>query len=236
MYKDTAPYYDLIHSYKDYPTEVEKIVEIIRREHPEATSVLDIGCGTGEHVRLLSRNFTVEGIDIESRFVVLAQKKVPSGHFHVGDMRTFTLSRHFDVILCLFSSIGYLTEPKQVVAALRRFAEHLSPSGLIIIEPWFTPDAWQYKQPWLAPAVDSPEVKVCGLTISLGQGRISEIEFHYLIGESSGVRYLHEYHELALYTVDEMRSFFAEAGLLAVYDPVGITNRGLYIARQTVEH
>jgi SAM-dependent methyltransferase len=234
MFRETVPYYDLIHSYKDYTSEIGNIVEIIRREHPAATSVLDVACGTGEHARLLSPAFTVEGIDIESRFVALAQQKVPLGRFHVGDMRSFTLSRQFDVVLCLFSSIGYLTKAQEVVGALRCFAEHLSPEGLIVLEPWFTPDAWEFKQPWLAPAIDTPDVKVCGLTISRGNGKLSAIDFHYLIGDSSGITHLEEHHELALYTIEEMHGFFEEAGLCAVYEPEGITGRGLYLAKHRV--
>jgi hypothetical protein len=40
-----------------------------------------------------------------------------------------------------------------------------------------------------------------------------------------------EVHELGLFTQTEMLNCFREAGLDASYDPVGLTGRGLYIAR-----
>ena len=56
-----------------------------------------------------------------------AQQKVPSGHLTTGDMRSFEMGKKYDVVQCLFSSIGSLTSAKDVISALRRFSEHRTP-------------------------------------------------------------------------------------------------------------
>jgi len=71
--------------------------------------MLDVGCGTAEHLRFLV-GYQMVGLDIDPTFIRLAKRKLPSAEFYVGDMRQFQLGLKFDVILCLFSSIGYLLQ------------------------------------------------------------------------------------------------------------------------------
>ena len=45
------------------------------------------------------------------------------------------------------------------------------------------------------------------------------------------LRQAHEVHELGLFTSSEMIQSFRCVGLAVKYDPVGLTDRGLYVAR-----
>ncbi len=231
MFSKTAQYYDLIYSFKDYEHEAQQIEELIRREHPIAKSILDVACGTAEHVKHLSKTFQVDGIDIEPEFVEIARKKISSARFWVADMSDFDLSVRYDMVQCLFSSIGYLIEPERVVNALVCFKRHLNPKGVVIVEPWFSPDQWKVGNSHMV-TVDQPDLKICRMNTADLDGRLSKIEFHYLIGNDQGVLHLTENHELALYTSDQMLGFFKQAGLSVQYDPKGIFGRGLYIARE----
>ncbi len=231
MFAKTARYYDLIYSFKDYTAEVAKISALIQKEHPIAQTILDVACGTAEHAALLSERFQVDGIDLEPLFVELAREKVPSGEFWLADMRDFNLPRRYDVIQCLFSSIGYLPDEASVVAALERFKAHLNPGGVIFVEPWITPEAWQSGHISMVTA-ETPDVKLCRMSVTERQGRRSLLNFHYLIATREGVEHPTELHELTLYTKKEMLSCFAGAGLKVDYDEAGLFGRGLYIARE----
>jgi hypothetical protein len=48
----------------------------------------------------------------------------------------------FDANSCLFSSIGYLLSAADLNTAVANMAEHLNPCGVLIVEPWIHPDAW----------------------------------------------------------------------------------------------
>jgi SAM-dependent methyltransferase len=231
MFRSTVPYYDAIHSYKNYEGEVARLNEILHHECPRAKSVLDVGCGTGEHARRLSRRFRVQGIDVEPAFIEAARRKVPTGRFEVADMRHFEMERDQDAIVCLFSSIAYLTDPADVIRALRCFAAHLSPSGIVVVEPWFTPDSWRFLEPFLAPSIDTGEIKIAGVTFSRQDGNDCVIDFHYLIGQQGGITHVAEKHRLAMYTREQMLHFFSEAGISAEYDADAFGDRGLYIGR-----
>lgn len=232
MFAKSAQYYDLMYSFKNYGEEVRLLSELIRSEHPSARTILDVACGTGEHAKLLHERekFDVDGIDLDSNFIDIASRKNPDGLFVVGNMSNFDLSRTYDVVQCLFSSIGYLTEGPLVVSALEKFKNHLNPHGIILIEPWFSPEDWTTGTPHLLTAEDE-STKLCRMNVSQREGNLSILDFHYLIGTAKGVEHFTEDHRLALYTQDQMLGFFETAELSVQYDEKGIFGRGLYIAR-----
>jgi SAM-dependent methyltransferase len=230
MFSVTAELYDAIYAFKDYAGEALKIRQLIARERPGAETILDIACGTGEHARLLSADFEVDGIDFEPKFVEIAQAKNPAGNFSVGDMRAFQLEKRYDVVQCLFSSIGYLLTPQDIVVALTCFRVHLAPGGVILVEPWLSPEAYKSGQPHMI-TVDKPDLKVCRVNVPKREGDVSILHFHYLIATNEGVRKAEEVHRLALVPTEQMVSYFEAAGLGCVFDSVGLFDRGLFIAR-----
>ena len=232
MFANTAEFYDLIYSFKNYENEAAMIRNLINAEHPHAKTILDVACGTGEHARFLAADFSVDGIDLQPEFVQVSQRKAVTGEFKVADMRSFELEKKYDVVQCLFSSIGYLTSGEDVISALKCFRQHLRPGGIVVVEPWFTPDVYEAGVPHMAPPIDTPNLKIVRMNVSEKVGDLSLIRFHYLIARKEGVEHVEEDHQLALYTIDEMQSFFDSANLLVKYDPVGIFGRGIYVARE----
>ena len=132
MFGDSSRYYDLIYGFKDYHREAEFLRILIERVAPGARTLLDVACGTGKHLRYLS-GYHVEGLDLNSNFLEIARCKLPEVRFYLADMRDFKLGKTYDVITCLFSSIGYLLEDADVVSALSCFRRHLAPEGVALV-------------------------------------------------------------------------------------------------------
>ena len=61
------------------------------------------------------------------------------------------------------------------------------------------------------------------------KGKISTIEFQYLIGTSKGIEHAVEIHELGLFTHKGYMDAFKSAGLNVTHDKRGLDGRGLYI-------
>lgn len=230
MFSVTGEIYDAIYGFKDYASEALRIRHLIARERPGARTILDIACGTGEHARFLSVDFEVDGIDIEPKFVEIARAKNPVGNFSVADMRAFQLEKRYDVVQCLFSSIGYLLTPEDIIAALKCFRSHLAPGGVILVEPWLSPAAYKPGQPHMV-TVDKPDLKVCRMNVSEREADISVLHFHYLIATNESVTKVEEVHRLALVPTEQMAAHFEAAGLRCAFDSVGLFDRGLFIAR-----
>jgi SAM-dependent methyltransferase len=236
MFSESAAVYDLIYqSFKDYDAEAAQIAEYIKSNAPNAQSILDVGCGTGEHARLLAQHYGyhVDGVDIEPEFVRLAREKNPDGQFWQVDMRAFDTGKEYDVVLCLFSSIGYVKTLDGVRATLANFSSHLRDDGLILLEPWFPPEAWNPGRVDMMTA-ETEGLKVCRMSHSDVQGTLSIVTFEYLLGRPGGIERLQEIHELGLFTVEQMKASFTDAGLSVSYDEGGPSGRGMYVARKAV--
>ncbi len=229
MFSKTAQFYDKFYATKDYRAEAEILKRALapllgRGRH----TLLDVACGTGKHLEFLRESFEVEGLDINEELLNLARQRLPGVPFQLGDMQQFDLGRTFDVVTCLFSSIGYLKTLDRAREACQSMANHLKPGGVLVIEPWFTPEQWHPGGVYMT-LVEEPGLKLCRMNTSLADGRISYFDFHYLVGTAEGTQHFIERHELGLFETEEMRAAIEAAGLTATYDPEGLTGRGLWV-------
>ena len=232
MFSASAEYYDLIYStFKDYEAEAARIAQLLRRLNPLCRTVLDVACGTGEHARLLAADgFAVDGLDVDAAFVRMARGKHPAGRFFEADMSDFDLPGRYDAVTCLFSSIAYLRTLDRVAGALKCFREHLSPGGVIVVEPWFAPGVLDPERV-ARNAGEADGVRVTRVSRVEVEARLSRLYFDYEITDGTGTRRASEVHELGLFTTPELLEAFRSAGLAADHDPKGLTDRGLYVAR-----
>jgi SAM-dependent methyltransferase len=233
MFTASAELYDLIYGQlKDYRAEAAQLATLIRSRSPDARRILDVACGTGEHARLLvqEHGFEVDGLDLDPELVRIARSKLPQGSVYHADMISFALGRTYDVLVCLFSSIGYVLTMDNLGRTLACFRKHVADGGLVIVEPWFAPGVLESGRVYMKTA-ETPDVVVCRMSHTEVEDRISRLRFEYLIGRRSGIERASEVHELGLFTTDEMAACFAEAGLSTTYDPQGPGGRGLFTAR-----
>jgi SAM-dependent methyltransferase len=220
--------YDLEYSFKDYEEECARIVEIVRARAPEARTLLDVACGTGKHLACLRTSFDCEGVDLDAGLLDVARARLRNVPLREGDMRTLDLGRRFDVVTCLFSSIGFAGDLDGLDATARSLAAHVADGGVLLVEPWLTPDVWQAGRPH-ALAASADGLALARVTIAGQNGRLSTTDMHYMLGTPEGVEEWREWHELCLFTVEEMRSALAATGLAIEHDPDGLMGRGLWI-------
>jgi len=229
MFRRSAAFYDAIYSFKDYAAEAAKVHDLVQRYSPGARTLLDVACGTGIHLMHLSSEYRAEGVDLSPELLGTARERNLNLPLHQADMREFDLGRQFDAVTCLFSSIGYMDSEENLRKAVANMARHLKPNGVLIVEPWLTPSDWQTGL-LSTRFVDEPKLKMARINVSENpEGRISAIEFHYLVGIPESIEYFTERHELMLFTHDEYLDSFNASGLACDFDPVGLMGRGLYI-------
>lgn len=142
-YGQFARYYDVIyHDLVDYEGDVDFLEAVFRRFRRHPKTILDIGCGTGNHdLPLARRGYAVTGIDQAEGMLRVARSKVskvrgPRPRFLRADMRNFRVDQTFDAAICMFGAIGYLTTTRDLLRCFRRVRAHLAPDGLFVFEFW----------------------------------------------------------------------------------------------------
>jgi ubiquinone/menaquinone biosynthesis C-methylase UbiE len=218
---------------KDYEKEAEIVKNVVRRfEKKQSNALLDVGCGTGEHLRYLSSDFRCMGIDINKDMIRIAERKVSNVRFKVADMTNFRLKEKFDVITCLFSSIGYVQNFNNVVKTFGNFLKHLSTDGLVLVEPWV------FKKDFRKNHIGLDIYKNEKLRLArMSTSRIAKskwlIFMHYLVGENGKIRYFQETHEMLALDYEDYLKAFQMAGFSNVdflKDNVWDGCRGLFVA------
>ena len=231
LYTDLARYYDRIYSWKDYRKEAATIQRLImRHQRSKGNDLLEVACGTGRHLPYLKNRFHILGTDISKGMLTIARKNVKGVRFQQADMVTLDLGKEFDVILCLFSSIGYVKTSADLKKTFSNFARHLKKGGVVIIEPWLTKEVFKIGLPHMATYSDA-RIKIARLDVSKARGNVSVLDMHYLIAEENRtVKHFIDRHELTMFSQRQMLKFMREAGLRAKFLPNGFTKgRGLYI-------
>lgn len=229
MFERSAELYDAVYDFKDYAAESRTLHEMIGRHvRTGARTLLDVACGTGQHLALLRAWYEVEGVELDPGMLGVARRRLHGVPLVQGDMLDVRLGRRFDAVTCLFSSIGYVATVSRMRRAVRNLRRHVAPGGVLIVEPWFTPD--KYSAGHIAGRfVDRPKLKIARVTVGEQEGMLSIMDMHYLVASPAGVERFVERHELGLFTHEEYLAAFRDSGLDVHYDPDGLMGRGLYI-------
>ncbi|MDP4176779.1 MAG: class I SAM-dependent methyltransferase [Bacillota bacterium] len=125
-----ATYYGK-HAKKLYASVIEKVNDF------KCTKVLDVGCGTGTILSLLSKNesISLSGVDLSEKMLDIAKQKLDDRvELKLGDSEQIPWANQtFDAIICT-DSFHHYPEPEKVLYEILRV---LKKGGhLIIGDPW----------------------------------------------------------------------------------------------------
>ncbi|MBD9371361.1 class I SAM-dependent methyltransferase [Rhizobium sp. ARZ01] len=124
-----ADFYDLENG---WGTDLDYVAAIAA----DATSVLDLGCGTGELAIALGAGRRVAGVDPAAAMLEIARAK-PGAHyvrFIEGDARTVRLGETFDLVVMTGHAFQVFLNEADQRAVLATIAAHLAPGGRFIFD------------------------------------------------------------------------------------------------------
>ncbi|HJZ71038.1 MAG TPA: class I SAM-dependent methyltransferase [Vicinamibacterales bacterium] len=112
--------------------------EVVRRFVTLDDRVLLVGSGPGrDFVALVARGYRVTGIEPARRAIATAQRHLAerglSAEIVEGFFEDVPLTGRFDVILFSYCCYSFIPGSGRRIAALRKAADHLAPSGRIVI-------------------------------------------------------------------------------------------------------
>lgn len=229
MFEDIAPFYDLVKSHRNHDGEAASIRGLIQQHAPQAKTICEVACGTGTLLARLQEYERI-GVDASEPMLTVAGKKLPGDVPLIhGKMQDFQLPRPgVDVLLLLDGAIGY-AGPAELEPTLQGFARHLVSGGLLVVEPWFTPEEWEPRKVHVTHNADDV-VTVVRVAYGHPGGRI---DFHTTIGTSAGLHVFDERADFTLHPNDVMKVAFMTAGFIEVRkETTPEFGRGLWVARK----
>lgn len=141
-YKDwfNSEHYLRVYSHRDQ-SEAERLVELISKNlnlnaNP---SVLDMACGAGRHaVAFAKLGFKVTAIDLSQRLIseakLSAEQAATEIDFVLSDILEYESNKRFDLVINLFTSIGYFENDEENYAVIEKAYNHLKPDGYFVID------------------------------------------------------------------------------------------------------
>ncbi len=117
----------------DYPPILEEL------ENGEFNTLLDVGCGTGPMIELLSRKYPDKhytGLDLTPKMIEVANaKKLPNTQFIVGDSEDLPFEdESFDAVICA-NSFHHYPNPQKFFNGVYRV---LTPNGRLVLRDYTT--------------------------------------------------------------------------------------------------
>ena len=139
-----SKYYDLLYQDKDYNAEVDYIIQLIQKYPNKIETILDLGCGTGKHDKILcDKGYTIHGVDISEEMLNIAELRRKGREseltFSQSDIAQLELGKKFDAIVSLFHVMSYQNTNDLLDRVFSVAINHLNKGGLFIFDFWYGP-------------------------------------------------------------------------------------------------
>jgi SAM-dependent methyltransferase len=231
LYQHSAALFDVRYAQKDYAAEASRFTRLAARIHPAASTLLDVACGSGLHLKHLRSAYRVEGLDLSPELLQTARSRLGDVPLHHGDMSRFDLKRSYDLVTSFFASIAYLPDVETMRQAIACMARHLATGGVLFLEPWLTPSVYRENEV-VHNFRRTPERAISWMYVMRRRGSVAVWDIHWLVGTpEGGVTHFVENEELSLFTTDEVIGAMRDVGLDVVHDARGLHGYGAMIAR-----
>jgi SAM-dependent methyltransferase len=230
-----AAYYDLLYHDKNYAAEVDYVDGLIKKSYPQAKTILDLGCGSGNHAFLFTqKGYHVHGIDISQLMIDCARAKQQvldneqsKTSFSCADLRTVSLDKTFDVVVSLFHVMSYQTSQDDLQKAFATAYKHLAPGGLFIFDCWYGPAVLADQPRVRVKRMENEQIKIVRIAepILHPNNNYVDVQFTVYIHPkgNTAIDQLHETHCMRYLFEPEVRLLYEAAGFdfVAAYEWLG---------------
>lgn len=136
MYKIFSKLYDKFMEYSDYGAWEEAVESLIALGKPNGKKLLDIGCGTGELLNRMAKNYECSGMDISEEMLKVAHKKLKhrSIKLFLGDMVEFDTGEKYDIMLSMFDTVNHILSLEELESHFESVAKSLNDDGVYIFD------------------------------------------------------------------------------------------------------
>jgi SAM-dependent methyltransferase len=110
------------------------VIDCLHRHGNHATSLLELGCGTGSILARITAVPSITGLDLSSQMLAFARSRVPNARLIETDIASFSLGEEFDVVICVFDTLNHLVTFDSWVSLFEATSRHLRVGGLFMFD------------------------------------------------------------------------------------------------------
>jgi SAM-dependent methyltransferase len=138
-FRRLAPYYDELMATVPYTYWVKYVERLVRRFRRRPRRVVDLATGTGSVGLILAeRRYQVTGVDLSAGMLAEAARKAALLGLQIElieqDLAHLDIKQSFDLAVCLYDSLNYLTGTGDLQSCFRGVFNCLVPDGLFIFD------------------------------------------------------------------------------------------------------
>ncbi len=219
LYHELArSYFSIEKNHRDIRRDVAFITALLSgRPSP---SLLDLGCGTGEHLSLLSKEgIRCTGIDSSEEMIAAARERSPRGiDFMHADMSDLAFENAFDMVISLFGSFNYLIEDADIESTLFKVKRAMKTGGAGVFEIWNSPPIKKIRKKEIGPVSTTTHD---GAVIRRERGfslrddafkSVVEVNYRYTVQDGGSTKTLRDRHVMRAMTAGEIMGFLSRTG------------------------
>ncbi len=219
LYHELAEYYFSIEqNHRNIDDDLQLILELLANR--SSPSLLDLGCGTGEHLyELYKRGVNCVGLDNSKDMLTHARLRFPgSANFIEGSMADFDYFEEFDMVISLFGSFNYMLEDSQVESVFWNTWRTLKPGGIGLFEIW---NAIPVRKISEKPLDEVSRTRYFDTEIRRDRGftllnyptrTIVEVNYRYRVSSNGETSELRDRHVMRAFNREEISRFIRDNG------------------------
>lgn len=131
-------YYHILYKHRDFYEAEFFISNFIKKVNLKSSSLIwDNACGNGRHSYIFTKyGFSVIGTDVCESNILYSKSnfQLPNLNFFIHDMRREFYLNYFDLVINIFTSIGYFDYLYEEEKVIKVMSNSLKKSGFILID------------------------------------------------------------------------------------------------------
>ena len=205
--------YDLLYKEKDYAGEVTYLREFF---DADVSDIADFGCGTGNHLSWLEKDYNVFGFDSSPEMINLARRKLNSAKLSVSPVADID-GYSFDGIFSLFHVVNYHTTNKEIRAFFEAAARNLRPNGVFCFDFWNAAGVSEELPSSRTKTVKNNKMEVVRTSYPKQVlENIFDIDFEVEVSSRNGQYSFKERHRMRAFSEDELRRIARDFGFVEI--------------------
>jgi SAM-dependent methyltransferase len=221
-FNNYGKYYDLLYKDKDYKAESDYVYASLKKTNPTINSVIELGCGSGNHAQHLTKNkLFITGLERSETMVKEAlNKNIQNFNPVVGDITHFELHQTFDAAISLFHVISYLTDNEALISCFKSVHQHLNSKGLFLFDIWFTPAVFSQKPETRIKRLENEAISVLRIAESTSDfsNNVVNVNFevHIEENETGKTEVVRELHPMRHFSIPELQLLSSLTGFKVI--------------------